>query len=453
MGNTVVDLARAGLNFSWTMPLFGAQQLAYWLTPTAEHRQKATAGLDGVSRAAGGGLDPDVLGRVYQLGQCLEGAIVQMGPTLLTPKLLYPSTWINLSVDTAQRSAAATRQLAEGNGGLMLQELWYKEQVFCLVLNLPNLIGVPSEPPFPLNALIAKSYALGFYPALWALEGLGKEYADSFWKQGMVPHHILSDEQTSDVPIRSLTMLNAGIGLSFAQTCLENAEPSTPAPALDAIVAEIVRLTRDNARPGYFGATYENLGLVTRTFHPELVPAVDRSLRQVAPDVVGYFWHGVGRAIYFLPINFLPGADRFVFEMAAREAPDEPARLNAIAGAAWGFTVVLQPNPEILAELVVAPFGEELARTQGFANGVASSLMMRFDITPEAPFVRSYVQYRPSASNPRLVRLWDELVRVPAETALDVYYPVIKQHNRLGDIFEYQDLAAFVARLQRGKAA
>jgi len=428
------DLVKSGLSFTRAMPLFATQQLAGWLSPAA-----GSLGQEGL------------FSRLYQLGQCLQGAVVQIGPTLITPELLYPSTWLDLSVEVAQRSAAATRLLAEGKGGLMLEELRYKGQVFCLVLNVANLIGIPSEPPFPLNALIARSYGLGFYPALWAIEGLGKEYADSFWEQGIVPHHILSDERTSGVPLRSLTMLDAGIGLSFAQTCLKNVEPGTPAPAMNAVVAEIVRLARDNARPGYCGATYENLGLVTRTLYPDLVPAVDRSLREVAPEVTGYFWHGVGRALYFLPINFLPGADRFVFEMAAREAPDEPARLNAIAGAAWGSALVVQPNPEILAELVIAPYGEELARTPGFANGVASTLMMRFDITPEAPFIRSYVQYRPSAANPRLARLWDQLVRVPAEMALDVYYPVIKQHDRLGDIFEYRDLAAFVARLQRGQ--
>jgi hypothetical protein len=446
------DLVKAGLSFTWAMPLLGTQQLAAWLSPAAGSRRRASRGLDAVSRAMGGGGDDQSLpGRLYQLGTCLQGAVVNIGPTLLTPELLQPSTWIDLSLETVQRSAAAGCLLAGGKGDLMLAELQYKGQVFCLVLNVANLIGVPDEPPFPLGELIVRAYALGAFPALWAVEGLGHDYADSFSHQGIVPYRILADPRTSGVPASSLTMLNAGIGLSFAQLRLEDAK-AAPAAALNATVAEIVRLGRDNARPGYLGATWESLGLTTRTFHADLVPAVDRSLREVAPEVLGYFWHGVGRAIFFAAINFLPGSDRFVFEMAAGEAPDEPARRNAIAGAAWAYTVVLQPRPELLAELVVEPFGEELSRTDAFANGVASSLMMRFDTTPGAPFNRAYADYRPSPSNPRLVRLWDELVRRPAELALDVYYPVIKEHNRLGDIFEYRDLAGFVTLLQRRAA-
>jgi hypothetical protein len=406
-----------------------------------------------VTRAAAGGLDQEgLLDRLYQLGQCFQGGLVQLGPSLLTPDLLYPSTWLDLSVEVAQRSAAATRQVAQGDAGLVLDELRAKAQVFCLVLDVANLIGEPDEPPFPLYELLARAYALGSFPALWAVEGLGHDYGDSFWEQGVVPHHILRDELTSRLPAQSLTMLNAGIGLSFAQFVLQDAGSRTPEAALRGLVKEIVRLCRDNAREGYLGASYESLGLVTRTFHADLVPAVDAALRQEAPEVLGYYWHGVGRAIYFTLINFLPGSDGYIFRMARDEAPDEAARLSAVAGAAWAYVLVAQRDPRILADLVIGPYGEELAADDAFVNGVASSIMMRFDTTPDAPFIPTFYQYQPDPSDQRLVRLWDQLVRRPSELALNVYYPVIKQHNRLGDIFEYRDLAAFVAGLQRGPA-
>ncbi|HEY4562204.1 MAG TPA: hypothetical protein VIJ36_04450 [Thermoanaerobaculia bacterium] len=446
------DLVKAGLSFMWAMPLLGTRELATWLSPGAGRDRRAAAGLDAVTRAASDGLldQEGLLGRLYQLSQCAQEGLANLLPTLLTPDLLYPSTWVEVSVEVAQRALAATRQLAEGNGGLVAEELRAKGEVFCLVLDVAKLIGVPSEPPFPLEELLARAYALGPFRALWAVEGLGKEYGDSFWHQGIVPRGILSDERTGGLPGRSLTMLDAGIGLSFAKYLLDGTSPRTPPAELAATVSEIVRLGRDNARPGYLGAAWESLGLVTRTFHPDLVASVDRILRATAPEVLGYYWHGVGRAVYFAPINFLPGSDGLLFEMAAREAPDEPARLSALAGAAWAYVLVAQRNPEILASLVLDPYGDALARTPAFANGVASSVMMRFDTTPGAPFIESFLQYRPSS--PRLVALWDRLVRIPGETALTVYYPVIKQHNRLGDIFEYRDLAEFVARLQRRAA-
>jgi len=443
----MLELAKAGLNFSWSMPLFGAQQLAWWLAPTAENRRKAAASLEAFTAAAADGLDPDLLGTLYHLGTCAEGALAQMGPMLLTPALLDPATWAEASMEVAQRGMAFTRQTAAGNGLLALAELRSKIEVFCLVLNVSKLIGVPDQPPFPLYELLAKAYALGIFQAVWSVEGLGHEYGDSVWQQGIVPHQLLTDQRASALPPRSLTMLNAGIGLSMAKWRLDHAAKHPSQAELNALVADIVHLDRDNARPGYVGAAFESLGLVTSSFHSNLMSGVEQAVRQVAPEILGYFWHGAGRSQFFQPINFLPGSDGLQFEMARSLAPDEPGRLSAVAGCAWAYTVVNQRDPQMMADLVIDPYGDVLAQNGAFSNGVASSLMMRFDTTPDEAFMRPFVEYRPNPSNRRLVKLWDQLVRIPAETALTAWYPVIKRHDRLGDIFEYRDLAAFVARL------
>jgi len=451
------ELVKSGLSLAWEMPLLGARQLGSWLAPAAEGRRQAASGPDAVAtvaQAATSGLDlhqdGGLLGWLSQLASCAEQALVQKLPTLLTPQLLSPSAWAEVTVEVAQRSAVAARQLAAGQALLAAAELRSKGEVICLVLDLAKLIGVPEAPPFPLYELLGRAYGLGPFPALWGVEGLGREYGDSFWSQGVTPHDILSDARTSELPARSLTMLNAGIGLSFAMHQLQGTDGWTPEPELRGLVEEDVRLCRENAREGYVGASYENLGLATRSFHPQLVPAVDRILRQVAPEVLGYYWHGVGRAVFFDVVNLLPGSDGLLFEMAAELAPDEPARLNAVAGAAWGYVLVTQRDPRIAAELLIGPYGERLAGDGAFANGVASAMMMRFDTTPDAPFIQHFLQYRPSPPDPHLQELWDRLVRVPGETALEVYYPVIRQHQRLGDIFEYRDLAVFVASLSQG---
>src|SRR5881397_591082 len=171
------DLVKAGLSFTWAMPLLGTQELAAWLSSGAGSRRRAAAGLDAVTHAATGGLldREGLLGRLYQLGQCAQEGLLELAPTLLTPELLYPWTWLEISAEVAQRALVATRQLAEGNGGLVLEELRAKGEVFCLVLDVAKLIGVPSAPPFPLAELLARAYALGPFRALWAVEGLGKE--------------------------------------------------------------------------------------------------------------------------------------------------------------------------------------------------------------------------------------------------------------------------------------
>jgi hypothetical protein len=448
------ELVKSGLSLAWAMPLLGARQLGSWLAPAAAGQRQAASGLDPVARGATEGIDQErqegLLAWLQQLASCAEQALVQKLPTLLTPQLLSPSAWAEVTFAVAQRSAVAARQLAACQALLAAAELRAKGEVICLVLDLAKLIHVAEAPPFPLYELLGRAYALGPFPALWGVEGLGREYGDSFWSQGVTPHDILRDERTSELPASSLTMLNAGIGLSFAMHQLAGIRAWTPEPELCGLVEEDVRLCRDNAREGYVGAAFENLGLAIQSFHPPLVPAVDRVLRQVAPEVLGYYWHGVGRSVFFDPINLLPGSDGLLFEMAARMAPDEAARLNAVAGAAWGYVLVTQRDPRIAAELLIGPYGERLAENGAFANGVASAMMMRFDTTPDAPFIQPFLQYRPSPLDPRLAELWDRLIRIPGETALEVYYPVIKQHQRLGDIFEYRDLSAFAACLSQG---
>src|SRR6185436_11551452 len=340
------DLAKSMLSFSLAMPLFGMQQIASVLSPD---RRRVSAGLDAITGTTVRQLGEEGwLRRLYQIGNCLQNGLITMGPGLLTPDLLDPGAWARVSSEAAQRSAEASRLLAEGHGGLIWQELRDKAEVFCLVLDVANLIGVPSAPPFPLRELLDRSYALGPFRALWAVEGLGHDYGDSFWEQGEVPSRILNDERTRDLPETSLLMLHAGIGLSFAQHCLEGA--SAREEDLLPRVSETLHLCRDSSRPGYLGAAYESLGLVARTFHAGLVAPIDRILRQIAPEVLGFYWHGVGRAIFFAAINFLPGSDGFVFAMARQEATDEEARRSAVAGAAWAYTLVAQRDPRILAE-------------------------------------------------------------------------------------------------------
>lgn len=395
-------------------------------------------------------LDP---GQLLQVARCFASAVVEMGPTLLTPELLNPLRWPALgaqgAVDLFERGAAGLRLLPAGDVTTALVEVRSKVQVFCLVLDVSRLIGEPKQGPLPLPELVARSYALGPFEALWAIEGLGHDYAASILKTEPSPRGILYEEQTGPVPASSLLMLHAGIGLAFAELRLEPFRDHAPARELAAAVAEIVRLDRENSRPGYVGAALESLGLVTRTYHAPLVAEVDRILRQVAPEVLGYYWHGVGRALYFLPINILPCSDWQVFAMGQKEAPDEEAWANAWAGSAWAFALVLQRQPRALADLVVRPYGNRLTESPGFANGVASAAVMRFATTPQAPFVDQFLAFQPFAPGTHEAELWQQLVHGPYLAGVKVFFPVLARHQCLDQVFHYQDLPALVARLER----
>jgi hypothetical protein len=466
MGGAARDLARSTARLSWALSLFGLQQMAD-LASGSRDPERGAARCDAVRYAAEGQMNATFRGLLHAgdnlqrgvvdllagVGSRTESAVVQAAGQLLTPDLLDPRTWATMGVDMVQRSAEGLRLLLSGTGAVAaLREVQNKAEVYVLVRQVARLLGIPEgEFPLPLFALLARAYALGPFPALWAIEGLGHDYARSYQEAGIVPRDLLTAGRNEELPSASLLMLNAGIGLAFAEWELKGVNACTPYPEVRRTVAGIVALCRANARPGYLGAAYESLGLVTRLFHgASLPPLVDRALREVAPEVVGFFWHGVGRAIYFAPANFLPGSTWQVFEMARREAPDESARLNAVAGAAWAVTLVNQRQPEIVAELLIRPHGEELRRDGAFSNGLTSGTIMRTDTTPEAGFVESFLAYRPT--DPQVVRLWDELVRIPGEEGLRIYYPILQAENRLGDLFHYGDLARLAAELSADRA-
>jgi hypothetical protein len=188
------------------------------------------------------------------------------------------------------------------------------------------------------------------------------------------------------------------------------------------------------------GAAVESLGLVTRTFHASLVRDVDRAIGS-NPDLRGYFWHGVGRAIYFLPLNFLPCSTWETVLMCEREGVDELSRLNLFAGVAWGMVMVNIRKPEVLANLVVKPHGARLLGNRGFRNGVASSLIMRQDTTPDAPFIRSFINYSDALRRAEERKLWDTLIRYPGEEALERIGPTLKSRNLLDQIFQYAEFS------------
>jgi len=371
---------------------------------------------------------------------------------VVTLQAFNPNYVARLTNDAAEQSRETLRVLAPGEDcRLAWQELRNKYEVFTLVKNVRTLVNEPADGDFPLGELIERAYALGAYPDLWAVEGLGHDYAARLWRVGDPIRGILTDARSSVLPVKSLTMMHAGLGLAFAERLMEIVTPYSPAAEIRRVLDEFITLCRDNSRAGYVGAAYESLGLVTRTWHARMVSIVDRQLREIDEEVAGYFWHGVGRALYFLPIYFVPGL-LSPWRAVEREPPDDFAGRNALAGLAWAMTLVNMRQPEIMANLL-RHRGARLSQTDAFANGVSSSIIVGHDITPGDIYITAFCRYQPSASEPRLMELWNDLVGRPCRDALARFYPVLQRHDRLGEVFHYQSLPRLIARLEGGAGA
>ena len=436
------ELAKSAASYTWAMSLFGIQQAANVLTP-----RRANASFFSVKQVAENQFD-DVVFAAFQVGDEVQRGLTNFFFDSLTLQTLSPNYISTLTSSVVQQSQDTLQTYSSAeNARLAWQTLRNNYEVFNLVKHVSSLLHVPSETRnFDLAKLVDDAYALGAYPDLWAVEGLGHLYAMTFWNKGRPIRGILTDANAQVLPAKSLTMMHAGIGLAFAQQLLNTLTPYSDPQQIRAALREFITLVDENSRPGYEGAAYESLGLVTRFWHSQMVDVVDGHLSEIAPHVLGYFWHGVGRAHYFLPLFFVPGL-LSPWLAIEREARHEVALLNMTAGLAWATAIVNVRQPELM-ENFLRIRGETISRPAAFTNGVMSTLIMGIDITPGDTYIMRFLEYQPKSTDRRLIELWNRLVAQPACQAVHKIHPILKQQQRLGEVFQYQpSLPELAARL------
>src|SRR5713101_6378568 len=138
-----------------------------------------------------------------------------------------------------------------------------KCRIMALVQNLQSYMD--PEGKTTIESIVEKCYALGSFPALWAVEGVGKDVAEWHMARNENPTRILIDTKLDPKWDGAWLMLHAGI-------CRK----------------------------------------------------VHAALTEYAPDSVGFYWRGIGRSVYFHPINFIPGFLRpcRAIHMCEGEAPN-----------------------------------------------------------------------------------------------------------------------------------
>jgi hypothetical protein len=433
------------------MSLFGVQQAVNILSPSifSQPTRKANDAFFTVKQAAENQFG-DLAFATYQVVDEVQRGLTDLLFDTVTLRSLNPAYVSRLTSAVVEQSQDTLQTFSSTeNVRLAWQSLKYNYEVYNLVKHVSSLLHVPpGNQQLDLRKLIDDAYKLGAYPDLWAVEGLGHIYALTFWNKGRPIRGILTNVSPEVVPAKSLTMMHAGIGLAFAQQLMNTITPFRPREEIGSVLGEFVTLVDQNSRCGYEGAAYESLGLVTRTWHPQMVGVVDDYLRNFATHVRGYFWHGVGRAHYFLPLYFVPGL-LSPWLAIEREAPDELALLNMTAGLSWATTIVNVKQPQLM-ENFIRRHGERVSRTPGFTNGLMSTLIMGIDITPDDTYIMSFLEYRPACSEARVCELWDRLVAQPGKEAVFNIYPILKKHESLGEIFQYHpSLSELAARLER----
>lgn len=416
------ELAKSMLSCAWALGLLGAAQVAQVLSPLSAPLKEA-----------------------LQTGDSLQRGMVDLMFSLVTVDAMTSRHLTKLTVEVLQQSAEVGSWCMPGyDNRLAWQEFRNKLQAFNVFEHVDVALHLPAGADVCLTALVEQARAFGFYRAVWAVEGLGRYYAQRAWRRG-TPQHLLTADQVSALPVSSLLPLHTGMGLSFAEHLLATLELPPADTTIDRVLQQFIALCKGNARPGYTGAVMEALGLVTRLSYPNLTLVVDRRLSAIAPDIVDYFWHGVGRGLYFLPFNSLPSADSTwrAVELAQGEAPHTLGQRNALAGLAWAVTLVNIRHPEILVAFLKR-YGHILTSSDAFANGVSSALIIWFGMQGYDPYLRAFYHYQPDASDPGLVQLWNSQVRGLGYEALPLYDSVLQAQHSLDEVFRYQRLSEVV---------
>ena len=322
-----------------------------------------------------------------------------------------------------------------------MTELKNKAEVYYLVRGNRLSLGIPAEipEPFPLDTYLEKAYDREDFAALFAVEGLGREFGKSQVILDPNVSGILLEENQPNLPDKSLFMLHAGIGMGFAKHLLDELPSDHGHPELREAINSFVTLCRSNSRPGYQIAALEPLGLVTRTFHGHLTDDVDQILSEDHPDLRGLFWHGAGRAVYFLAKNTMPCATWDSCLQCECESVDEESKKQLFAGHAWAFTMTNMRQPEVLLHSFVGPHASDHPFPELFERGVAAAVVMREDSSPKTDIISQLREFDDIPEESKAD--WDQLILDPVTQALDELSRTGSAASWMNNAFSYTESA------------
>lgn len=342
-----------------------------------------------------------------------------------SPRGDVPRLTTKLALDMAQYAAGtAAALLPDGENQVAWLELQNKLEAF----NLFAHVDLDLCRGCSLASLIEHASRLGTYRSVWAIEGAGHLYAGLSQIDLKTNAHAL--------PPSSLVPLHSGAGLSFADHCLEAVASDAQ---LRVALEEFFALCNANSHEGYAGATYEALGLTTRNLHPHLVTDVDRQLAETDETLVAYFWHGVGRAIYFAPTNFLPDASASRrLDQVYTESPHDVARLNVLSGMIWALVLVNVRHPKVLEAFIRANARE--LNPEVFESALCCAALIWCDSAPDDESLDALCSHRPL--DVELAAIWEAHVSRPCLEVLQ-HYAELREAG-LGRLFRHRPLSELI---------
>lgn len=279
--------------------------------------------------------------------------------------------------------------------------------------------------------------------ALWFAEGLGQVLGNRVMARGGQPRDVLKQGEGAGIPDCFQLMVHAGLCLAFARHHFDRIGKDASHEKIADATRRIAELAQRNLLPGYAGIGYEAWGMVTQFFYRQMFLTVTETMQEIDPEHAPFLWHGAGRACYF--IDFMPRwKDPWpAFPLIRRTAIDDVSRHNLLAGLAAGMMIVNMKTPVILESIVK----ERISRlapddAAAFSQGVACSMVMRLDTTPDEENALRLLRHTPAQD---VAENWERFAAGPARLAAETLYPRLKAQNRLDAITCYRPLEDLLA--------
>ena len=214
---------------------------------------------------------------------------------------------------------------------------------------------------------------------IWRAEGLGAHLAEL---QPQASESARLDDWCSrdQIPPSFLLPLHTGGGLSLAKTAVRNQVRTPESIRPDEILSEFHSVVEQRSNPDLRNATFEALGLVLQTLHPELLRPITDDLKKRSPAHHRLVWHGAGRGHYFDPFRlFLPSSLRSQSYLSATD----DGTLNRLAGYAWAATMVNLREPATAVAVIASlPLANKKSLAAA-AHGVSSASLVWLEMTAD----------------------------------------------------------------------
>ena len=430
--NSIRELVKSWMLSTWAATLFGVSQIARVF---GRNDSECNAdSLEVVTRAVESELSEE-LRMVFHSGDQLQRGFTTSVFSGLCGKADISRLTAKTAVDVAQCAAGtAAAFLPAGENQIAWQELQNKLQTFNLFAHVDLELDLRQENA-SLSQVVERARRLGPYHSVWAIEGVGHFYAESGDTNG---RSINLKAEANTLPPSSLVALHSGAGLSFAGRCLEAITSRHTGAQVRTTLERFIVLCDENSDEAYVGAAYEALGLATGNLHPHLLADIDHHLAELDEELVAYFWHGVGRGIYFAPTNLRPNVEtqRFLMKQVQQESSHELARLNTLSGLIWALVLVNIRHPEIIEAFVrdnLSELGREI-----FTSALCSACVIWRDSSPEDRSLSALWKHRPADA--RTAELWDACVSDPCSRMVNDRYPALRKAG-LGRLFRHRSLS------------